>query len=158
MDSQSGSSKKSHGTDRARVDFTDLNCQDGHMNKVLYIRSRGVLRCVPEKKVSQLLMNAKTGMLSPHRTTQFIHRNKHYEILLALDAQRLQRKGNHLPSVPILRSFVHAPAQKLNPIISRCPFIKWGMNIVGSTITDEHSRRFFLLASDYFLKWIEGEV
>lgn len=53
---------------------------------------------------------------------------------------------------------IKAPDQKMKPIVSPWPFMRWGMDIVGSIEPENCPRRYFLLATDYFTKWIKGET
>lgn len=45
--------------------------------------------------------------------------------------------------------------QKLHPITSPWPFAQWGLNILGPFPKASASRRFLLVAIDYFTKWVE---
>ena len=61
---------------------------------------------------------------------------------------RCQRKA------PVLRS----SAQDLISISSPWPFAQWGIDIVGPLPTAPAQRKLFLVATDYFSKWIEAET
>ncbi|KAL0449053.1 UNVERIFIED_CONTAM: hypothetical protein Slati_1461700 [Sesamum latifolium] len=42
-------------------------------------------------------------------------------------------------------------------MLSPCPFIQWGMDIVGPFPLATGQRKFLLVAIDYFTKWVEAE-
>jgi hypothetical protein len=54
---------------------------------------------------------------------------------------------------PIIRQ----PATKLSPMTSPWPFAQWGLDIVGPFPLAPGSRKFLLVATDYFTKWVEAE-
>ncbi|XP_014522940.1 uncharacterized protein LOC106779360 [Vigna radiata var. radiata] len=51
----------------------------------------------------------------------------------------------------------HAPASELHNIFSPWPFAQWGMDIVGPFPLGRSQKKFFLVAVDYFTKWVEAE-
>ncbi|GKC66403.1 reverse transcriptase domain-containing protein [Tanacetum coccineum] len=54
---------------------------------------------------------------------------------------------------PILRN----PQQKLTPITSPWPFYKWGIDIAGPFPEGPGKVKFWIVAIDYFTKWIEAK-
>ncbi|KAL0394475.1 UNVERIFIED_CONTAM: hypothetical protein Slati_4413700 [Sesamum latifolium] len=42
-------------------------------------------------------------------------------------------------------------------MLSPCPFMQWGMDIVGPVPLAAGQRKFLLVAIDYFTKWVEAE-
>ncbi|KAD6454612.1 hypothetical protein E3N88_09318 [Mikania micrantha] len=55
-------------------------------------------------------------------------------------------------------NILHQLAEPLYPIVSSCPFMKWGMNIVGKLPKAPGGKVFMLAMTDYFSKWIEAEA
>ena len=55
---------------------------------------------------------------------------------------------------PVLRS----PSQDLISITSPWPLAQWGIDIVGPLPTSLAQKKLFLVATDYFSKWIEAEA
>ena len=55
---------------------------------------------------------------------------------------------------PILKS----PVQDLLSIFSSWPFAQWGIDIVGPLPTAPAQKKLFLVATDYFSKWIEVDA
>ncbi|RVW96435.1 Transposon Ty3-G Gag-Pol polyprotein [Vitis vinifera] len=52
----------------------------------------------------------------------------------------------------------HVPSKTLNPITSPWPFAQWGMDIVGPLPIAAAQKKFLLVATDYFSKWVEVEA
>nr|CAN82191.1 hypothetical protein VITISV_017991 [Vitis vinifera] len=52
----------------------------------------------------------------------------------------------------------HIPSETLKPILGPWPFAQWGMDIVGSFPTAPAQKKFLLVATDYFSKWVEVEA
>ncbi|KAL0463347.1 UNVERIFIED_CONTAM: hypothetical protein Slati_0222300 [Sesamum latifolium] len=54
-------------------------------------------------------------------------------------------------------SLIHQPAEPLTTMLSPCPFMQWGMDIVGPFPLAASQRKFLLVAIDYFTKWVKVE-
>uniref|UniRef100_A0A2N9HIX8 Uncharacterized protein n=1 Tax=Fagus sylvatica TaxID=28930 RepID=A0A2N9HIX8_FAGSY len=52
---------------------------------------------------------------------------------------------------------IHQPARELNPLSSPWPFAQWGLDIVGPLPRAPGNKKFFIVATDYFTKWVEAE-
>uniref|UniRef100_A0A2N9HK66 Uncharacterized protein n=1 Tax=Fagus sylvatica TaxID=28930 RepID=A0A2N9HK66_FAGSY len=52
---------------------------------------------------------------------------------------------------------IHQPARELNPLSSPWPFAQWGLDIVGPLPRAPGNKRFLIVATDYFTKWVEAE-
>uniref|UniRef100_A0A2N9H092 Integrase catalytic domain-containing protein n=1 Tax=Fagus sylvatica TaxID=28930 RepID=A0A2N9H092_FAGSY len=52
---------------------------------------------------------------------------------------------------------IHQPARELNPLSSPWPFAQWGLDIVGPLPRASGNKKFLIVATDYFTKWIEAE-
>ncbi|RVW14330.1 hypothetical protein CK203_099083 [Vitis vinifera] len=50
------------------------------------------------------------------------------------------------------------PSEMLKPISEFWPFAQWGMDIVGPLPTAPAQKKFLLVATDYFSKWVEAEA
>lgn len=50
------------------------------------------------------------------------------------------------------------PAETLNSVTSPWSFAQWGMDIVGPLPTAATQKKFLLVATDYFSKWVEAEA
>ena len=52
---------------------------------------------------------------------------------------------------------IHQPRGVLNPLSSPWPFAQWGLNIVGPFPKVVGNKKFLLVCTDYFTKWVEAE-
>jgi transposase InsO family protein len=52
---------------------------------------------------------------------------------------------------------VHQPVAELLPLVSPWPFAQWGMDLVGPLPKATGNRRWLIVATDYFTKWVEAE-
>lgn len=52
----------------------------------------------------------------------------------------------------------HMPFEVLNLITNPLPFAQWGMDIVGPLPITVAQKKFLLVATDYFSKWVEVEA
>ncbi|RVW61781.1 Gypsy retrotransposon integrase-like protein 1 [Vitis vinifera] len=52
----------------------------------------------------------------------------------------------------------HMPLETLKPISGPWPFAQWGMDIVGPFPAAPAQKKFLLVATDYFSKWVEAEA
>ena len=54
-------------------------------------------------------------------------------------------------------STIHSPTQLLRTMTAPYPFMRWGMDIIGP-MPSSRQKRFVLVLTDYFTKWIEAEA
>ena len=52
---------------------------------------------------------------------------------------------------------IHQPSGVLNPLSSPWPFAQWGLDIVGPFPKAVGNKRYLLVSTDYFTKWVETE-
>ena len=52
---------------------------------------------------------------------------------------------------------IHQLGGVLNPLFSPWPFTKWGLDIVGPFPKAAGNKRYLLVGTDYFTKWVEAE-
>ena len=52
---------------------------------------------------------------------------------------------------------IHQPGGVLNPLSSLWPFAQWGLDIVGPFPKAVGNKRYLLVGTDYFTKWVEAE-
>ena len=52
---------------------------------------------------------------------------------------------------------VHQLGEVLNPLSSSWPFTQWGIDIVGHFPKAARNKRYLLVGTDYFTKWVEIE-
>ncbi|XP_030964761.1 uncharacterized protein K02A2.6-like [Quercus lobata] len=52
---------------------------------------------------------------------------------------------------------IHPLGGNLNPLSSPWPFVQWGLDILGPFPKAAGNKRFLLVDTDYFIKWVEVE-
>ena len=52
---------------------------------------------------------------------------------------------------------IHQPGGILNPLSSPWPFAQWGLDIVRPFPKTIGNKRYLLIGTDYFTKWVEAE-
>ena len=52
---------------------------------------------------------------------------------------------------------IHQPGGVLNPLSSPWPFAQWGLDIVGPFPKAVGNKKYLLVCTDYFTKWVEAE-
>ena len=52
---------------------------------------------------------------------------------------------------------IHQPGGVLNPLFSLWPFTQWGLDIVGPFSKAIGNRRWLIVGTDYFTKWVEAK-
>ena len=53
---------------------------------------------------------------------------------------------------------IHQPGRTLNPLSSSWPFAQLGLDILGPFPKVVENKRFLLVGTDYFTKWVEIEL
>ena len=53
---------------------------------------------------------------------------------------------------------IHQPGGSLNPLSSPWPFAQWGLDILGPFPKVVRNKRFILVGTNYFTKWVEAEA
>ena len=53
---------------------------------------------------------------------------------------------------------IHWPGGVLNPLSSPWPFAQWGLDIVGLFPKAAGNKRYLLVGTNYFTKWVETEL
>ena len=52
---------------------------------------------------------------------------------------------------------IHQPGEILNPLSSPWPFTQWGLDIVRPFSKAVGNKKYLLVCTDYFMKWVEAE-
>ena len=67
--------------------------------------------------------------------------------------QFVQRCTKHL----MHGDLIHVPPSELHALTSPCPFLVWGIDVIGKISPNSSSgHEFILVAIDYFTKWVEA--
>lgn len=53
---------------------------------------------------------------------------------------------------------LHLPMGNLNSTISPWPFTQWGLDIIGPFPRVSGNKRYMVVVTDYFTKWVEAEA
>ena len=52
---------------------------------------------------------------------------------------------------------IHQPGGTLNPLSSPWPFAQWGLDIVGPFPKAAGNKRYLVIGTDYFIKYVAAE-
>ena len=121
--------------------------------------SRPYLLCVHPNLVDNLLFEIHEGICGSHTGGRSLaHRalsQGYWWPYMQSDAIRYVMKCDKCQRfVPK----IHQPARELNPLSSPWPFAQWGLDIVGPLPRAPGNKKFLIVATDYFTKWIEAEL
>ena len=127
----------------------------------LYKRSFGgsYLRCLDHLEAQYVLVELHEGVCDNHsRGRSLAHHaysQGYYWPTMKQDAEAYVKrcdKCQRYAPIP------HMSFETLNPITSPWPFTQWGMDIVGPLPTTTVQKKFLLIATNYFSKWVEAEA
>ena len=115
-------------------------------------------RCISKNQGQEILREIHQGSCGNHFAGRSLA-NKAYTQgywwpYMREDAQVLTRSCEACQKH---ENFIHTPADELHPMLSPWPFAQWGLDIVGPLPKAPGSRRFLLVATDYFTKWVEAK-
>ena len=126
----------------------------------LYKRSfsRPYLLCVHLELTESLLEEMREGICGSHTRGRFL---AHKAITQGYWWSNMQREAleyvrkcdqcqRYAPSI-------HQPGGILNPLSSPWPFAQWGLDIVGPFPKAVGNKKYLLVGTDYFTKWVETE-
>ncbi|XP_070009952.1 uncharacterized protein [Nicotiana sylvestris] len=100
---------------------------------VLYKRTLdlNLIRCLDAEEAGRIMYEVHAGVCGPHINGYVL----------------CQVHGN----------LIHEPPIELHPISAPCPFVSWGMDVIGPIEPKaSNGHRFILVAIDYFTKWVEA--
>ncbi|KAL0277993.1 UNVERIFIED_CONTAM: Gag-Pol polyprotein [Sesamum radiatum] len=117
-----------------------------------------LLRCLSIEEGIHILQEIHSGCCGAHTGTRILAnkalRAGYFWPTMKQDAFRLVSKCERCQKHS---SLIHQPAEPLTIMLSLCPFIQWGMDIVGHFPLATGQRKFLLVVIDYFTKWVEVE-
>ena len=128
---------------------------------VLYKKSflGPLLRCLSRKEGHRILNDIHYGDAGNHSGMRSLadkaKTQGYYWPTMIQDAARMSRRCEECQR---FAKKIHAPATMLNSVDSPWPFAKWGVDIVGPFIEGSGKRRFLIVATDYFSKWVEAKA
>ncbi|KAL0420201.1 UNVERIFIED_CONTAM: Ribonuclease HI [Sesamum latifolium] len=127
---------------------------------ILYKKSytHPLLRCLSIEEGIHILQEIHSGCCGAHAGTRILAnkalRAGYFWPTMKQDAIQLVSKCERCQKHS---SLIHQPAEPLTTMLSPCPFMQWGMDIVGPFPLAAGQRKFLLVAIDYFTKWVEAE-
>ncbi|KAL0394846.1 UNVERIFIED_CONTAM: hypothetical protein Slati_4450800 [Sesamum latifolium] len=128
---------------------------------ILYKKSytHPLLWCLSTEEGIHILQEIHSGCCGAHAGTGILAnkalRAGYFWPTMKQDAIRLVSKCERCQKHS---SLIHQPAEPLTTMLSPCPFMQWGMDIVGAFFLTAGQRKFLLVAIDYFTKWVEAEL
>ncbi|XP_028080313.1 uncharacterized protein LOC114281927 [Camellia sinensis] len=116
------------------------------------------LECVHPDKMEDFLAEKHEGSCGAHSGGRsFAHRpvtQGHYWPTIRTDAKNYVKKCEQCHKFSPL---THLLVEELNSVTSPWPFAQWGLDIVRPLPRALGSKRFLIVVTDYFTKWVEVE-
>ncbi|RVW69914.1 hypothetical protein CK203_059112 [Vitis vinifera] len=117
------------------------------------------LRCLGHSEAQYVLAELHEGICGNHSGGRSLahraHSQGYYWPTMKKDAaayvKRCDKCQRYAP-IP------HMPSTTLKSISGPWPFAQWGMDIVGPLPAAPAQKKFLLVATDYFSKWVEAEA
>ena len=116
------------------------------------------LLCIHHEASKLLLEELHEGILwKPHWRQIFISQSRHLGLLVANMKKEVQEYVKKCDQCQKFAPNIHQPGGVLNPLSSPWPFTQWGLDIVGHFPKAAGNKRYLLVGTDYFTKWVEAE-
>ncbi|XP_065616385.1 uncharacterized protein LOC136061896 [Quercus suber] len=116
------------------------------------------LLCVHPEASEVLLEELHEGICGSHTGGRSLsHRTitqGYWWLSMQKEAQEFVRKCDQCQRFALN---IHQLGGVLNPFSSPWPFVQWGLDIVGPFPKAVGNRRYLLVGTDYFTKWVEAE-
>lgn len=121
--------------------------------------SHNALRCLGETEAEYVMSEVHQGCCGDHSGGRSLARRLlltgYYWPTMRRDAvQYVQR----CKSCQLHGSLIHQSGEEMSIITAPYPFAQWGIDIVGPFPLAPGSRKFLIVAIDYFSKWVEAEA
>ncbi|XP_026383469.1 uncharacterized protein K02A2.6-like [Papaver somniferum] len=115
------------------------------------------LRCVTPDIGKQLMVEAHEGCCGNHSSGRILaHKTLISGILLALHAKGRKGIRQEMCAMSTARPLLKTPENELHPVMSPWSFNMWGLDIVGPFPTVPGGVKYFLVATEYFTKWVKA--
>ncbi|RVW89310.1 Gag-Pol polyprotein [Vitis vinifera] len=142
------------------IEANQADDQEWTNNIIEYLRT-GTLPGDPKQAHKVRVQAARFTIIGGHLYKQsftgpYLRCLSHSEVQYVLVELHEGICGNHSGG----RSLAHRAIRKetLKPVSSPWPFAQWGMDIVGPLPAAPAQKKFLLVATDYFSKWVEAEA
>ena len=115
------------------------------------------LRCLNNVETQYVLVELHEGVcnnhIEGHTLAHRAHLQGYYWPTIKQDIENYVKRCDRCQRyAPIPRM----PSEVLNPITSLWPFAVWGMDIVAPLLVAAEQKKFLLVATNYFSKWVEA--
>nr|CAN75043.1 hypothetical protein VITISV_042110 [Vitis vinifera] len=149
-----GDPKQAH---KIRVQAARFTLIEGHLYKRSF--TGPYLRCLGHSEAQYVLAELHEGICGNHSGGRSLahraHSQGYYWPTMKKDAAAYVKKCDKCQRyAPI----PHMPSATLKSISGPWPFAQWGMDIVGPLPAAPAQKKFLLVATDYFSKWVEAEA
>nr|CAN71500.1 hypothetical protein VITISV_007955 [Vitis vinifera] len=142
---------------KVRVQAARFTIIRGHLYKRSF--TGPYIRCLSHLEAQYVLAELHEGIYGNHSGGRSLahraHSQGYYWPTMKKDTVAYVKKCNKCQRyAPI----PHMPLATLKSISGPWPFAQWGMDIVGPLLAAPAQKKFLLVATDYFSKWVEAEA
>ena len=122
---------------------------------VLYKRgfSRPYLRCLSHDEANYAMREVHEGICGNHSRARSLEhkliRAGYYWPTMLKDTQAYVKACDKCQR---FSNFIKQPSEELTPMTAPCPFVQWGLNIMGPFPTTLRQLKFLVVGIDYFTK------
>ncbi|XP_019167690.1 PREDICTED: uncharacterized protein LOC109163402 [Ipomoea nil] len=126
----------------------------------LYKRSYNgtLLRCLYPDETKLVIKEVHEGVCSAHQGAYTIARRimlqGYFWPKMLRDCAEYTKR---CPKCQEFQALPGRPATNYTPVSTAIPFSRWGIDLVGALPTGTGSRKYIIVAIDYFTKWVEAE-
>ncbi|WKA09087.1 hypothetical protein VitviT2T_026765 [Vitis vinifera] len=149
-----GDFKQAH---KVRVQAARFTLIGGHLYKRSF--TGPYLRCLGHSEAQYVLAELHEGICGNHSGGRSLahraHSQGYYWPTMKKDAAAYVKKCDKCQRYA---PTTHMPSTTLKSISGPWPFAQWGMDIVGPLPAAPAQKKFLLVATDYFSKWVEAEA
>ena len=140
-----------------RIRATRYASISNHLYRKSFTRS--YLRCLNLEDSQRLLEEIHKAVCGNHSGGRNLSHKAftidYYWPYMMTEAREYVKKCDKCQNFALLN---HQPIEHLNFIVSPWPFAKWGLDIIGELPLSPGWKRYILMATDYFTKWVTTEA
>ncbi|XP_031120620.1 uncharacterized protein LOC116023751 [Ipomoea triloba] len=126
----------------------------------LYKRSYNgtILKCVYPDEAELMMREVHEGVCSAHQGAYTIARRIMLQgFFWPKMLKDCAEYAKRCPKCQEFQTLPGRPATNYTPVSTTIPFSRWGIDLVGALPTGSGSRKYIIVAIDYFTKWVEAE-
>ncbi|XP_019200068.1 PREDICTED: uncharacterized protein K02A2.6-like [Ipomoea nil] len=117
-----------------------------------------LLRCLYPDEAKLVMKEVHEGVCSAHQgaytIAQGIMLQGYFFPKMLRDCAEYTKR---CPKCQEFQALPGRPATNYTPVSTAIPFSRWGIDLVGALPTGTGSRKYIIVAIDYFTKWVEAE-